>query len=423
MQYQSPSSPSEARTFEELWKVINQTTTGSSQQSESPLGSTEEQNSFTTEEFDNFGDDDNSPSAAHSVPCSVNYPGDYGFNISIPAPAKETKSTTWTYSTVLKKLFVKMVAPCPIRFSTSQAPSPGCFIRAMPIYMKPEHVNEAVIRCPNHASSKEHNENHPAPSHLVRCEHIVASFHEDSITGRQSVIVPYEVPQVGTEWTTHLYQFMCLGSCVGGPNRRPMQIVFTLEKDNQILGRQTMEVRICACPGRDRKAEERPLAPKTFNAATDLSSGFNGHWNAGTTRKRRHEDDDTSSFTLTVRGIENYEMLCKIRDSLEMASLFQQQQSNILKNLDCQWTDAVPDISQDTPVNALESCSRSNTSFPVHQRNANESSPVSPPLSPISTVNATPEAAWSMPFPPQFSQHYPNCHQIEQASKRSKVIF
>lgn len=61
-------------------------------------------------------------------------------------------------------------------------------------------------------------------------------------------------------------QFMCLGSCVGGPNRRPIQIVFTLEYENQVLGRRAVEVRICACPGRDRKADERAAqpAPKTM---------------------------------------------------------------------------------------------------------------------------------------------------------------
>ena len=52
-------------------------------------------------------------------------------------------------------------------------------------------------------------------------------------------------------------QFMCLGSCVGGPNRRPIHIVFTLEHGNVVLGRRAVEVRICACPGRDRKQDEK----------------------------------------------------------------------------------------------------------------------------------------------------------------------
>jgi hypothetical protein len=72
---------------------------------------------------------------------------------------------------------------------------------------------------------------HPAPTHLVRCEHKLAKYTEDAYTSRQSVIIPHEQPQAGSEWVTNLFQFMCLGSCVGGPNRRPIQIVFTLERE------------------------------------------------------------------------------------------------------------------------------------------------------------------------------------------------
>ena len=90
-------------------------------------------------------------------------------------------------------------------------------------------------------------------------------YEDDRNTGRQSVVLPHESPQAGSEWVTNLFQFMCLGSCVGGPNRRPLQIVFTLEKDGQVLGRRAVEVRICACPGRDRKADEKSeLSMKEF---------------------------------------------------------------------------------------------------------------------------------------------------------------
>lgn len=154
-----------------------------------------------------------------------------------------------------------MATTCPVRFKT-KSPAPfGCLIRAMPLFMKPEHVQEVVKRCPNHSVSKEHNEKHPAPAHLVRCEHKLARYAEDQSTCRQSVIIPHETPQAGAEWVTNLFQFMCLGSCVGGPNRRPLQIVFTLEQDGRVLGRRAVEVRICACPGRDRKADEKAVLP------------------------------------------------------------------------------------------------------------------------------------------------------------------
>ena len=62
------------------------------------------------------------------------------------------------YSEVLKKLYVRMATTCPIRFRVDKAPPHNTIIRAMPIYMKPEHVQEVVKRCPNHATTKEHNE-------------------------------------------------------------------------------------------------------------------------------------------------------------------------------------------------------------------------------------------------------------------------
>ena len=73
---------------------------------------------------------------------------------------------------------------------------------------------------------------HPAPVHLVRCEHKLAQYVEDPYNGgRQSVIIPHEQPQAGAEWVTNLYQFMCFSSCVGGLNRRPIQVIFTLEHE------------------------------------------------------------------------------------------------------------------------------------------------------------------------------------------------
>ena len=148
-----------------------------------------------------------------------------------------------------------MATTCPIRFRVDKPPPPNCIIRAMPIYMKPEHVQEIVKRCPNHATTKEFNESecslhhcailikkyiihvssvcldHLAPDHLVRCEHKLAQYAQDHFTTRQSVVIPHEHPQAGAEWVTNLYQFMCFSSCVGGLNRRPIQVIFTLEHE------------------------------------------------------------------------------------------------------------------------------------------------------------------------------------------------
>ena len=58
---------------------------------------------------------------------------------------QDTKSITWTYSSMLKKLFVRMSTSCPFKFRTVKRAPQGCIIRAMPVYMKPEHVQEVGI--------------------------------------------------------------------------------------------------------------------------------------------------------------------------------------------------------------------------------------------------------------------------------------
>jgi len=109
------------------------------------------------------------------------------------------------YSERLAKLFVRMGSTCPIRFRTSPSSAgrrptagpgdDGCVIRALAVYAKPEHACEVVTRCPNHATTRELNENHPAPAHLIRCEHKLARYVDDRLTGRQSVVIPHEQPQ------------------------------------------------------------------------------------------------------------------------------------------------------------------------------------------------------------------------------------
>ena len=268
-------------------------------------------------------------SVAPTVPSSTPYCGNYGFLISFQEQMKDTKSATWTYSHDLKKLFVRMAVNCPISFRTSCAPPPGSVIRATPIYVKAEHVQEPVKRCPNHATSPEFNEGHPAPKHLVRCEHKLAHYEVNPATMRQSVVFPHEQPQAGATWVTNLFQFMCFSSCVGGLNRRPFMLVFTLEHKDQVLGRQAVEVRVCACPGRDKAQEEKSAFPNKYGSKKSNTGGLYGLTSSGLS-KRKHSDD-SGEFTLSVHGRENYELLLRIRDSLELASLVRSSESTPLR--------------------------------------------------------------------------------------------
>lgn len=63
---------------------------------------------------------------------------------------------------------------------------------------------------------------------MIRADHPAAHYAKSG-SGRLSVIVPLDTLQDGSEYTPVLLRFMCLGSCVGGINRRPIAVVLTLE--------------------------------------------------------------------------------------------------------------------------------------------------------------------------------------------------
>uniref|UniRef100_A0A8D2KUR3 Cellular tumor antigen p53 n=1 Tax=Varanus komodoensis TaxID=61221 RepID=A0A8D2KUR3_VARKO len=275
-------------------------------------------------------------SPAPVIPSNTDYPGPHHFEVTFQQ-SSTAKSATWTYSPLLKKLYCQIAKTCPIQIKVSTPPPPGTAIRAMPIYKKAEHVTEVVKRCPNHELGRDFNDGLSAPaSHLIRVEgNNLSQYVDDPVTGRQSVMVPYEPPQVGTEFTTILYNFMCNSSCVGGMNRRPILIIITLEtRDGQVLGRRSFEGRICACPGRDRKADEDHYREQQ---ALNESATKNGNPNKRTFRqspqgipalgagikKRRHGEEET--YYVPVRGRENFEMLMKIKESLELVELVPQQ--------------------------------------------------------------------------------------------------
>uniref|UniRef100_A0A672H0M7 Cellular tumor antigen p53 n=1 Tax=Salarias fasciatus TaxID=181472 RepID=A0A672H0M7_SALFA len=281
-----------------------------------------------------------SPSPA--IPSNTDYAGPHTFDVSFQQ-SSTAKSATWTYSTDLKKLYCQIAKTCPIQIKVLTTPPQGAVIRAMPVYKKAEHVTEVVKRCPNHELSREFNDGQIAPpSHLIRVEgNNHSQYVEDSITGRQSVLVPYEPPQVGTEFTTILYNFMCNSSCVGGMNRRPILIIVTLEtRDGQVLGRRCFEARICACPGRDRKADEDSIRKQHVTDATKSSEAFRqvSHGiQMSTIKKRRSTDEEV--FCLPIKGREIYEILVKIKESLELMQFlpqhtiesYRQQQQNLLQ--------------------------------------------------------------------------------------------
>jgi len=103
------------------------------------------------------------------------------------------------YSEKLHKVFIRFEASCPFLFSSTRATPRGCVIRATPTFVRPQHVNEVVRRCPHHTamSASSAGDGGPPADHLIRCEHKLAKYQQDSVTGFHSVVVPYD-GQLGT---------------------------------------------------------------------------------------------------------------------------------------------------------------------------------------------------------------------------------
>lgn len=192
--------------------------------------------------------------APSSLPGTENWPGIYSFKVSFNYQ-ENAKGLTWVYSKVLNKLYVGKDVSCPVNFSTSIAMTGDVNIRAMVYFSSPNHASEIVHRCINH-SMDELSRGLFEAEHLVRCESSMAFYEVDSLKGRHSVTVPFENPPAGQDFSSYIYSFKCFGSCSGGPNRRPMMLVFTLEKGNKVVGRQRIDLKVCACPSRDMRQED-----------------------------------------------------------------------------------------------------------------------------------------------------------------------
>ncbi|GFQ70097.1 cellular tumor antigen p53 [Trichonephila clavata] len=256
--------------------------------------------------------------ARSSLPVTSNWPGDYSFKVSFENQEKnnKTKHINWTYSETCNKLYVMKDASCPVNFSTNRAMHHGCTVRVMAVYSAPEHFAQPVTRCLNHSRSEIEKEVLEA-EHLVRSES-VAFYHTDSESGRHSVVVPFENPPAGQEFSTYIFKFLCFSSCSGGPNRRLLTLIFTLELGDIVLGRHSLELKICANPRRDREIAEKGVQPKPSTSNMVPTKKFKAHEeiytvNPGPSTKKAKTESKKKKLRIEVENEECYLFLMKMK--------------------------------------------------------------------------------------------------------------
>ncbi|CAG0917835.1 unnamed protein product [Notodromas monacha] len=263
------------------------------------------------------------PSSVSSAPSSEDWPGKHNFTISFKEKGSQNgKIHSWLWSEELQKLFVEMNKPCPFDVKATNCSNEQLYVRALPLYTTATNVLRVVKRCPNHASSEDATNidvNENLRHHLIRAECGSAVYEEDTESKRLSVRLPLGRPEPGANWTTLLYKFMCLGSCVGGINRRALQIIFTLETaSGEVVGRQCIGVRICACPSRDRKVEERKLE----SSNGDFFSGIPANLHHLPPVSRKRSGSFNSHPNLNATSATQREFLCaKVKPKVENPAL------------------------------------------------------------------------------------------------------
>ncbi|KAJ9599941.1 hypothetical protein L9F63_009769 [Diploptera punctata] len=148
----------------------------------------------------------------------------------------EKSGSSWTYSEVKDKLFIRMNSKIQLEFACDYD------------YGKPFNAQDTV----NKGYEK-------VVQHIIRIEDKHAMYQHNAESDRYSVVVPLGTKQIGTHKYQKTLSFSCQNSCIA--IKRPMAVIFTLEDEEaKVVGRKTLNVKVCSGPNRDRKLEENGVA-------------------------------------------------------------------------------------------------------------------------------------------------------------------
>nr|CAD7569206.1 unnamed protein product [Timema californicum] len=280
-----------------------------------------------------------SSSPTGCLPCNQAWPGPHKFELLLNSSL--AKRSDWVYLLETNKLFVNIDKSVPVQVKLESF-IPELYLRALPVFVRDDDLKDSVRRCFIHvAANNPANKVHPTEirtsissslaeelhttsalanyateagyenilDHVIRCKDPSAVYDYNTSSGRYSVVVPVRFPSSGTDTVTMLYTFMCKTSCIGGMNRRPIEVIFTLEYEESavpnwggtVVGRSSLNVRVCSCPKRDSAKEEKDLA-KAAESGDPSQSSCKRVTDSNTARlslKRKKESDTTLLMCLT----------------------------------------------------------------------------------------------------------------------------
>lgn len=257
--------------------------------------------------------------------------GGYDFDFTIYND-DQSKAKNVVYSKMLNKLFVDVNKLFQIRYYIKSGCNLSDFqVRAIMVYSDTASYVEPVLRCPHHQAQESEETKHKN-AHVLWAQSNDAYYDEDTTSKRNFVIVPLEEPHAGTNYASYFYKFTCLGSCMGGINRRSTLVVLTLEKDGEVVGRQKFYVRICCCPLRDCKQEEAKIqqcssgepikkrkrkAPSSVGSESSNHSELSGQSSPQDSNANSNKMSSSDIYYVPVFGHENFKTLNKFAEFLD----------------------------------------------------------------------------------------------------------
>ncbi|KAI4504705.1 hypothetical protein M0802_000255 [Mischocyttarus mexicanus] len=185
------------------------------------------------------------------------FPGHLDFQFILP---NQNTSKHLMYSQSLKKVYINMEQTLPVRFKWNPTLD-GLYLRISMVFSLDQYRNDPVQRCHNHMATSNRSNQDIDPrviKHVVRCLDPMSMYEENN--DHMSVVTPLRTPQAGSQYVQLYFQFFCKNSCTSGMNRRPTELIFTLEDHKgNFMGRRKLLVRVCSCPKRDKEKEENEI--------------------------------------------------------------------------------------------------------------------------------------------------------------------